>query len=104
MLVTKILLILLMGFLFSSFDADYSAQAQQQKPTKTIVYHVKQGDTLWDIGERFYDNSKPFDEWMHDLREANGFGVGSGRKYLHPGEVVHIKVVTSDETADNAGK
>ena len=97
MLVTKILLVLLMGFLFSSFDADYSAQAQQQKPTKTITYHVKQGDTLWDIGERFYDGSKPFDEWMHDLRKTNGFEVGSGRKYLYPGEVIKIKVVATSE-------
>lgn len=90
----KILLALLMGFLFSSFDADYSVQAQQQKPTKTITYHVKQGDTLWGIGERFYDGSKPFDEWMHELRVANGFDVGSGRKYLHPGEIITIKVVS----------
>ena len=95
MLVTKILLVLLMGFLFSSFDADYSVQAQQ--PQKTILYTVKQGDTLWDIGERYYDNSKSFDEWMHDLRKANGFEVGSGRKYLYPGEVIKIKVVATSE-------
>lgn len=90
----KIILAVLMGWLFTSFDTDYT-QAQAQKPTKVIYHTVKQGETLWEIGERYYDGSENFEVWMSDLRKANGFEVGSGRKYLHAGEVV--KVVVKDD-------
>lgn len=96
-MVVKILLVALMGWMLTSFDTDYT-QAQDKPPTKVIYYTVKQGETLWEIGERFYDGSKPFDAWMCDFRKANGFEVGSGRKYLYAGEIV--KVVVRDEKSD----
>ena len=94
-MVLKIVLAVLMGWLFTSFDTDYT-QAQDKPPGKVIYHTVKRGETLWEIGERYYDGSEKFEVWMSDLRKANGFEIGSGRKYLQPGEVV--KVVVRDES------
>jgi nucleoid-associated protein YgaU len=95
-MLTKILAVLLMGFLFSSFDFDYNVAARNEQATHTIRHVVKEGETLWSIGERYYDGTRPFDEWMGELRANNGFAVGSGRKYLYPGEVVVIKTTKGD--------
>lgn len=60
--------------------------------TTTLQYVVKSGDTMWEIGERYYpDNERrPFNEFMYDFRARNGFAPGSGRKHLQPGEILTI--------------
>lgn len=92
-MILKIILVALMGVLFSSFDTDYT-QARTPASTKVVYHTVKQGETLWEIGEKYYDGSEPFEVWMSNLRKDNGFEVGSNRKYLYAGEVV--KVVVKD--------
>ena len=95
-MLTKILAALLMGFLFSSFDFDYDVAARNEQVAHTVRHVVEEGETLWSIGEKYYDGTRPFDEWMCELRTTNGFAVGNGRKYLYPGEIVVIKTTRRD--------
>ena len=95
-MLTKILAVLLMGFLFSSFDFDYDVAARNEQVAHTVRHVVEEGETLWSIGERYYDGSRPFAEWMCELRSSNGFAVGSGRQSWYPGEIVVIKTTRRD--------
>ena len=61
-MLTKILVALLMGFLFSSFDFDYDVAARNEQVAHTVRHVVEEGETLWSIGERYYDGTRPFDE------------------------------------------
>lgn len=88
-ILTKIMLVLCAAAIISDFDLNYNER--NQKVVHTVRHVVVEGETLWGIGERYYDYSVPFNEWMCSLREANGFNAGSGRKYLYPGEIVLVR-------------
>lgn len=86
----KIAVVGILALLVSGFDTDYLAD--KGKPTYRKIYHtVQSGETLWEIGERYYDGSRPFDEFMHELSKNNGFGIGK-RQYLQVGETIIVKV------------
>lgn len=86
----KILAAIALMLLVSGFDTDYLGK--EQVTYKEINHVVQSGETLWGIGEKYYDGSKPFAEFMQDLRDNNGFKVGNGRKYLDVGDVVVVRV------------
>ena len=86
----KILAAIALALLVSGFDTDYLGKGQVAY--KEINHVVQSGETLWGIGEKYYDGSKPFAEFMYDLRNSNGFQVGGGRKYLQVGDVVVVRV------------
>ena len=86
----KILAAIALALLVSGFDTDYLGKGQVAY--KEINHVVQSGETLWGIGEKYYDGSKPFAEFMQDLRDNNGFKVGNGRKYLQVGDVVVVRV------------
>ena len=79
-----------------NFDTDYHYE-RNQREVRTVCHVVTEGETLWSIGERYYDGRKPLNEWMSDLRKANGFDVGSGRKYLYPGEIILVRTALPKE-------
>lgn len=86
----KIAAVGILALLISGFDTDYLAG--REKPTyRKICHTVQSGETLWGIGERYYDGSKPFARFMHELSENNGFGIGK-RQYLQVGETIIVKV------------
>ena len=86
----KIAAVGILALLVSGFDTDYLAD--KEKPTyRKICHTVQSGETLWEIGEKYYDGSKSFDEFMHELNKANGFGIGK-RQYLQVGETIIVKV------------
>lgn len=87
----KILAAIALALLVSGFDTDYLSK-DSQVAYKEIKHVVQSGETLWGIGEKYYDGSKPFAEFMYDLRNNNGFQVGNGRKYLQVGDVVVVRV------------
>lgn len=88
--VLKIAVIGILALLISGFDTDYLAD--RGKPTyRKICHTVQSGETLWGIAERYYDGSKPFAEFMHELSESNGFGIGK-RQHLQVGETITVKV------------
>lgn len=87
----KILAAVALALLVSGFDTDYFGK-DDKATYKEIRHVVSRGETLWGIGEMYYDGSKPFAEFMCELRNDNGFGVGSGRKYLDIGDVVVVRV------------
>lgn len=88
--VLKIAVVGILALLISGFDTDYLAS--REKPTyRKICHTVQSGETLWEIGERYYDGSKPFAEFMHELSESNGFGIGK-RQHLQVGETIIVKV------------
>lgn len=88
--VLKIAVIGILALLISGFDTDYLAD--REKPMcRKICHTVQSGETLWWIGERYYDGSKPFAEFMHELSESNGFGIGK-RQHLQVGETIIVKV------------
>lgn len=88
--VLKIAVIGILALLISGFDTDYLVG--REKPTyRKICHTVQSGETLWGIGERYYDGSKPFDEFMHELSKNNGFGIGK-RQHLQVGETIIVKV------------
>lgn len=92
---TKIMAIICLAVLTSGFDLDY--QERNQRAVRTVRHVVTAGETLWGIGERYYDYSVPFNEWMCSLREANGFDAGCGRKYLYPGEIILVRTTLPKE-------
>lgn len=86
----KIAAVGILALLVSGFDTDYLAD--KERVTYRKIYHtVQSGETLWEIGERYYDGSKPFDEFMHELNKTNGFGIGK-RQYLQVGETIVVKI------------
>lgn len=89
----KIAVVGILALLVSGFDTDYLAD--KEKPTYCKICHtVQSGETLWEIGEKYYDGSKPFDEFVHELSERNGFGVGK-RQHLQVGETIVVKIEDS---------
>lgn len=86
----KILAAIALALLVSGFDTEYFGE--NRVAYREVKHVVRSGETLWEIGERYYDGSKPFAEFMYDLRNSNGFQVGNGRKYLQAGDVVVIRV------------
>lgn len=91
----KIMAVICLAALLSGFDLDY--QERNQRAVRTVRHVVTEGETLWSIGEQYYDGRKPLNEYMSDLRKANGFDAGSGRKYLYPGEVVLVRTTLPKE-------
>lgn len=88
--VLKIVVIGILALLISGFDTDYLAD--REKPTyRKICHTVRSGETLWGIAERYYDGSKPFAEFVRELGEGNGFGIGK-RQHLQVGETIIVKV------------
>lgn len=89
-MVLKIAVIGILALLISGFDTDYLAD--REKPTcRKICHTVQSGETLWGIAERYYDGSKPFAEFVHELGERNGFGI-SKRQQLQVGETIVVKI------------
>ena len=80
--------LLLIGFIPTRYTTN------QPHTTKKIQYVVRAGDTIWGVGERYYSDKevRSFAEFMHDLRNQNGFKVGDGRKYLQVGEILNIEI------------
>ena len=89
----KIVAVGILALLISGFDTDYLAD--REKPTyRKICHTVQSGETLWEIGEKYYDGSKPFAEFVHELSERNGFGIGK-RQHLQVGETIVVKIEDS---------
>ena len=88
-IVGKIVIVVVIAVLTSGFDTDY--HERNENAVRTVRHVVMEGEALWSIGEQYYDGRKPLNEYMSDLRKANGFDAGSGRKYLYPGEVVLVR-------------
>lgn len=69
---------------------------QTHTPTKYsyVAHVVRNGETLWEIGERYYTKkeSRSFAEFMCDMRNDNGYSVGSGRRFIYPGDTIKIKL------------
>lgn len=92
-MVLKIAVIGILALLISGFDTGYLVS--REKPTyRKICHTVQSGETLWGIGERYYDGSKPFAEFVHELSESNGFGIGK-RQHLQVGETIIVKIEDS---------
>ena len=91
--VLKIAVIGILALLISGFDTGYLVG--REKPTHRKICHtVQSGETLWGIAERYYDGSKPFAEFVHELGEINGFGIGK-RQHLQVGETIIVKIEDS---------
>jgi hypothetical protein len=89
-IVAKIAVVAIVALLISGFDTNYFAS--KEKPSyRKICHTVQSGETLWEIGEKYYDGSKPFTEFMHELSENNGFGIGK-RQHLQVGETIIVKI------------
>ena len=89
-IVAKIAVVAIVALLISGFDTNYFAI--KEKPSyRKICHTVQSGETLWEIGEKYYDGSKPFTEFMHELSENNGFGIGK-RQHLQVGETIIVKI------------
>lgn len=93
-IVGKIVIAVIIAVLSSGFDTEY--HERNKNVVRTVHHVVTEGETLWGIGERYYDGSAPLNEWMSALRKANGFDAGSGRKYLHPGEIVLVRTTLAE--------
>ena len=91
--VLKIAVIGILALLISGFDTSYLVS--REKPTyRKICHTVQSGETLWGIAERYYDGSKPIAEFVHELGERNGFGIGK-RQHLQVGETIIVKIEDS---------
>lgn len=87
----KVLTVALLALAVSGFNAG-DLFGKSNTTYHEVQHIVRSGETLWQIGEMYYDGSKPFAEFMYDLKEANGFRIGGGREYLQVGDIVKIKV------------
>lgn len=55
----------------------------------TYEYHVKSGDTLWDIANKFKDESQDVREVVFMIAKSNGLDAN---KPLQPGTTIRIEV------------
>ena len=57
--------------------------------SKTVVhmeYTVSDGDTLWEIADRFTDESEDVREVIHEIRKINKLDSAE----IHPGDIIVI--------------